>query len=151
VRAWSKDCFDFGIEGDVSGGDAVDGEFFACDLAEMEEAADVVVLVVAGKKAFGFTGIKMKGRERHRTSEFTGKSAIAANQIAQRHHGSSASGFGGHLTPQVGSVQRGGREEKKWRQRARFLARDSFARYWRIVPGRFSPAANYGGRDAKAT
>ena len=44
-----KDGLDFGVEGDVGDALAVDGESHAICFGEMEEAADVVVLVVAGK------------------------------------------------------------------------------------------------------
>src|SRR5882762_8504161 len=105
----------------------------------MEEAADVVVLVVSGDGPFRLDGAELEGCERHGKAELACKGAIAVNQLAQRHHGSLASDFGGHLTLS-GSVQRRGREEKKRRRRARlFLAQGSVARYWRIVPGKAQP------------
>ena len=52
----SEDGFDFGVEGDVGGGEAVDGEAAAVEIREVEEAADVIVLVEAGEEALGFLG-----------------------------------------------------------------------------------------------
>src|SRR6266481_1357832 len=127
-------CPDLRVEGDVRGGDSVDGEFIACGFTEMEEAADVVVLIVAGEKAFGFGEAELKGCERHGTSEFTSESAIAANQIPQRHHGSSASGFRGHISFPDQQVYSGEIEKKR-----------------NGGGGGLRLAARRGGRDAKAT
>lgn len=64
---------DFGIERDVCGGDAIDGKFDAVGFGEMEEAADVVVLVVGRKKAIGFCGREFERRESNGLAEFTGE------------------------------------------------------------------------------
>jgi len=55
-RAESEDGFDFGVEGDMGSREAVDGEAGAVEFGEVEEAADVVVLVEAGEEALGFLG-----------------------------------------------------------------------------------------------
>ena len=56
-----EDGFDFGIDGDVSGGEAVDGVALGGRLfGEMEKAADVVVLVEAGKETLGLCDRKTK-------------------------------------------------------------------------------------------
>src|SRR5438045_3362796 len=54
--AASKDGFNFRVDGNVCGGDAVDRKTCAGVLGEMEETGDVIVLVKAGKQAFGFAG-----------------------------------------------------------------------------------------------
>src|SRR5260370_40243128 len=47
-----KNRFDFGVEGDVRGGNSVDREFLTAGFRELEEPADVIVLVVAGEESF---------------------------------------------------------------------------------------------------
>jgi hypothetical protein len=93
-NAGSKDGFDFGVEGDVGGGEAVDGEFGANGFGEMEEAADVVVLVIAGEEAFGFLEGEAEGGERDGLAEVGGVGAVEADEFAQWHERSAASGFG---------------------------------------------------------
>jgi hypothetical protein len=91
-----KDGFDFGVEGDVGRGDSVDGKFLAGSLGKMEEAADVVILVVAGEEALRFGDGKAKGGQGDGDSEFAGVEAVQADKFAQRHHRSAASGFSAH-------------------------------------------------------
>jgi hypothetical protein len=61
----SENRLDFGVDRDVRGGDAIDGILFASGLGEIEEAADVVVLVVTGEEALGFGGSQREGGERY--------------------------------------------------------------------------------------
>lgn len=53
---------DFGIERDVCGSNAIDREFLALVFGKMKEAADVVILVVGGKKAIRFCGGEFERR-----------------------------------------------------------------------------------------
>jgi hypothetical protein len=91
----------------VGGGDAVDEELFAVEFGEVEEAADVVVLVVAGEEPLGFGGGQREGGERGGLAEFAGQGAVLGDQFLQGHHRSAArfSSHGPSVTP-------GGREEK---------------------------------------
>src|SRR5712691_8908951 len=92
----SKDGLDFGVEGDVCGGDAVDGEFLAGGFGEMEKAADMVVLVVAGEKPFGFRSRELKRGEGDRGAEGSGERAVAADKFAQWHNRCAAGSFTRH-------------------------------------------------------
>ena len=61
LKCTLQDGFDFGVDGDVGGGEAVDGMALGAGLfGEMEETADVVVLVEAGKEAFRLFDRKTK-------------------------------------------------------------------------------------------
>jgi hypothetical protein len=93
-NAGSEDGFDFGIEGDVGGGEAIDGEFGAGGFGEMEEAADVVILVIAGEEAFGFPRSEAEVGERDGLAEVGGVGAVEADEFAQGHERRAASGFG---------------------------------------------------------
>src|SRR2546426_12604261 len=92
----SKDGLDFGVEGDVGGGDSVDREFFAGCFRELEKAADVIVLVVTGEEACRFRLGQTEGGKRHRLSEFAGERTISTDQITQWHDGSAARRLTGH-------------------------------------------------------
>jgi hypothetical protein len=92
----SKDGSDLGIQGDVGGGDTVDGELRAANVGKMEEAADVIVLVVGGEKTLGFGRRKLECGKRDRLTEVIGESTIQVDEFAQRHHRGAASGFGAH-------------------------------------------------------
>ena len=91
---WLEDGFDFCGDGHVRGGETVDGEFLAFGFRELEEATDVVVLVVAGEEAFGFGGRKAEVGECNGFAEGSGVLQVEANEFAQGHEGSAASGFG---------------------------------------------------------
>ena len=78
--------FDFGVQRDVGHGLGVNGEFHAIEIVEMEKAADVVVLVITGKKLLGFGAaaadaapLLEAARKRHLPLTFT---AIAEPHIA---------------------------------------------------------------------
>jgi hypothetical protein len=107
----SEDGFDFGVEGDVGGGEAVDGEFGAGGFGEMEEAADMVVLVIAGEEAFGFLEGEAEGGERDGLAEVGGVGAVEADEFAQGHERSVASGFGAQGILRVKSTA--GRKRKE--------------------------------------
>ena len=80
----------------MGGGDAVDGEFFPRGIREMEKAADVVILVVAGEEAFGLWGCEAKDGESDQFAEITGMGAVQPDEFAQGHERSAARGFGAH-------------------------------------------------------
>src|SRR3954452_8008179 len=90
----------FGIEAYVCRGDAVDGEgVLAACVREMKEAADVVVLIVAGEQGLNFRAGERKSRERCRLAKIRGQAPIFLHEFLQRHHGGTAR-FGGHrVTP----------------------------------------------------
>jgi hypothetical protein len=92
----SEDGFDFGVERDVGGGKAVDRKFGAGGFGEMEEAADVVVLVIAGEEAFGFLKGEAEGGERDGLAKVGGVGAVETDEFAQGHERSAASGFGAY-------------------------------------------------------
>lgn len=107
----SEDGFDFGVEGDVGGGEAVDGEFGADGFGEVEEAADMVVLVIAGEETFGFLEGEAEGGERDGLAEVGGVGAVEADEFAQGHERSAASGFGAQGVLRVKSTA--GRRRKE--------------------------------------
>src|SRR6266566_300184 len=117
-----QDGFDFGVQGDVGGGETVDREFLAAGFGEMKEAADVVVLVVSGEEALGFGRSQAKGGERDRLAKISGVGAVQTDKIAQGHHiiwrprsgrRSAARCFGAHGILLTQSVLRGKREGKR--------------------------------------
>jgi hypothetical protein len=107
--AESEDAFDFGVDRDVGGKEAVDGEFAAGGFREMEEAADVVVLVITGEQAFGFLGGEAKDGQSNWLAEIPGVGAVQPDEFAQGHEGSAARGFGAH----AGLLGKVYRSEKK--------------------------------------
>jgi hypothetical protein len=92
----SKDGLDFSVEGDVRDRLSADGELCAAGIGEMEEAADVIVLVVAGEEALGFSGRELESGESDGLAEFTSERAVAADQFGERHHGCASRSFRGH-------------------------------------------------------
>ena len=80
----------------MGGGDSVDREFLAGGFGEMEEAADVIVLVVTGEEAFGFGGGQLKGGESNGLTKAPGKQAVAIDKLPERHHWWAALGFSRH-------------------------------------------------------
>ena len=83
----------FCIEGDVRGRHAVDREFLAGAFGELKESADVIVLVVTAEQAFRFSLRQTERSEANRLAKFAGLCKVKTDQIAQRHHGSAASGL----------------------------------------------------------
>jgi len=71
-----KNRFDLGIEGDVGGRNSVDGEFLAGGFRELEEAADVIVLVVTGEEAFCFCVRQTEDRKSNRLAKIASVSAV---------------------------------------------------------------------------
>jgi hypothetical protein len=94
--------FDLSVERHVGGGESVDGEFLADGIGEMEEAADVVVLIVAGEEAFRFGLRKAQRGERDGLAKIANARAIEFDKFAERHHWSAASGFSAHGILQSG-------------------------------------------------
>jgi hypothetical protein len=90
-----KDGMNFGIDRDVRGWHAVDREFEAVGFGEMEEAADVVVLVKRRKKTLGFVRRELKRGERDRLAELTGQGEVEVDKLAES-HGDGAARFCAH-------------------------------------------------------
>ena len=74
-------------------GDAVDGEWLAAYIGEFQEAADVVVLVIAGEDSLGFGSRESEGGKSNGLAKFAGVLKVDADEFAQRHERSAASGF----------------------------------------------------------
>lgn len=91
-----EDGLDFAVQGEVGGGDAVDGELRATERGEVKEAADVIVLVKGREEAFGFGSGEREGGERDRLTELPGKRQIALDEFGQRHDGGRTSGLSAH-------------------------------------------------------
>src|SRR6266700_610696 len=117
-----QDGLDFGVQGDVGGGETVDREFLAAGFGKMKEAADVVVLVVSGEETLGFGSSQAKGGERDRLAKISGVGAVQPHEIAQGHHfilrprsgrRSAARCFGAHGILLKQSVLREKREGKR--------------------------------------
>src|SRR5580693_6911239 len=91
-----KNGMDFGIDGDVCSRDAVDREFDAVGFREMEEAADVIILVVGRKKTFRFGRRELERGKRDKLAELPGQGEVQVNKLAKGHGNSAANGFGAH-------------------------------------------------------
>jgi len=63
---------DLGVNCDVRGKDSIDCEFLAVGFGEVEEPADVVILVVAGKEPIGLGRGETEGGESHRLAKING-------------------------------------------------------------------------------
>src|SRR5260370_42266269 len=66
-----KNRFDFGVEGDVRGGNSVDREFLTGGFRELEEAAGVIGLLGNGEEALRFRLPLTEARKRHRLTPIT--------------------------------------------------------------------------------
>jgi hypothetical protein len=80
----------------VRSGDSVDEKFLAGGFGKMEKAADVVILVIAGKETLGFGDCEAKSGEGDGVAEIAGVGAIQTDEFTQGHEGSAASGFSAH-------------------------------------------------------
>ncbi len=80
----------------MSSGEAVDREFLAASFGEVEEAADVVVLIVSGKEELGLGGGEMERRKRDGLAKIASMCTVEANEFAERHDRSAASSFSAH-------------------------------------------------------
>ncbi|HKW61113.1 MAG TPA: hypothetical protein VJN89_01095 [Candidatus Acidoferrum sp.] len=116
----SKDGLDLGIKRNMGRGDSIDEKFPAAGFGKMEEAADVVVLIVGRKKPLDFGVVERERGERDGPAEFTGLGTIVANQFAQRHDGSASRSFSAHeiLLDKLAA----GRPRTKFQQLARIVA-----------------------------
>ena len=72
----SEDGLDFGVDGDVCGRNSINQVFFAGGFRELEEAADVIILVVTGEKALRFCFRQTKSEKRNRLSKTAGLRAV---------------------------------------------------------------------------
>ena len=70
------------VNGNVRRGNSIDREFLTLGFGKVEEAADVVVLIVSGKNALDFSRRKVEVREGHLLAIFTGVAEITANEFA---------------------------------------------------------------------
>src|SRR6201987_515334 len=77
ISDWLQDGLDFGVDGYVGGGKAVDGEWSAGILGEMEEARDVIVLVVSGEEALVFRMAQPQAGKSHGDAKFQRDGEIA--------------------------------------------------------------------------
>ena len=66
----------------MRGGDAIDEKFLAGGVGEVEKTADVVVLIVGGKKAFGFGGRKAERRKSDGLAKGARASLIQSHEFA---------------------------------------------------------------------
>src|SRR5437764_2557259 len=80
-----KNRFDFRIDGNVRGGEAVDREFLAVAFGEVKETADVVILFVSGKKPLRFYERESEGGKRDGPAKIAGAQTVSAHEFAQRH------------------------------------------------------------------
>src|ERR1700680_3703717 len=92
---YSKDGIDFGIDRDVCNGDAIDRKFVAVGFGEVEESADVVVLVVGRKETFRFGSRELERRKRDTLAELAGQGEVQVNKLAKAHENVAAR-FGDH-------------------------------------------------------
>src|SRR6202042_3014146 len=74
-----EDRVDFGVDGDVSGRNGIDVVTGASGFGEVEEAADVVVLVVAGEQALGFGDAEVERREGYGLAKILGQRAVVGD------------------------------------------------------------------------
>jgi len=85
---------DSGIDRDVCGRGAVDQEFGAVGLGEMEKPADVVILIVGRKKTLRFGRRELERGERYTLAELAGQREVQVNKLAKCHGNRAATGFG---------------------------------------------------------
>jgi hypothetical protein len=105
--------------------DAIDGELRAVGFGEVKEAADVVVLVVGGKKKLRFGWRKPERRKSDGLAELTRKREVEVNELSEGHAGGSASGFGAHGWLRW-AVYRREREKKRKRSEEANLKREFY-------------------------
>src|ERR1700722_703596 len=91
-----KDGVDFGIDGEVAGRDAVDREFGAVGFGEMEEPADMVILVVGREKTFSFRRRELERGKSDTLAELAGQGEVQVNKLTKGYGNGAANGFGAH-------------------------------------------------------
>jgi hypothetical protein len=77
-------------------GRAVDGVGRAFGFGKMEEAADVIVLVIAGEDTLEVGGGKAEGGKSDRLAIFTGEGRVTVDEFAKGEHGSASNCLLGH-------------------------------------------------------
>src|SRR4029077_4508265 len=82
---WLEYGLDFGVDGDVGLGEAVNLVAGTRGVAEVEEAADVVVLVEDVEDSFGLLARKAKCGDGNGFAVAAGGGKIFFEEIAQRH------------------------------------------------------------------
>ena len=82
---------DFGVDGEVRRGDAVDVVLLAVSVGEIKIAADVVVLVVVGEELLGLGFAEAEGRQGNGDAKAAGKrfvtrasQALSASMLSRR-------------------------------------------------------------------
>lgn len=83
---------DAGIEGEVGDAGAADDVGLALDVGEMQEAAEVVILVEDVEERLDFRGAELKGGESNGLAELTRDGEVAIHNFAKAQHGRTASG-----------------------------------------------------------
>ena len=78
---------DAGIDGDVRDAGAADDVGLSLDVGEMQEAAEVVILVENVEERLDFRGTELKGGERHGLAELARDGEVAIHNFAKAQHG----------------------------------------------------------------
>jgi len=94
---------------------ATDDVGFALDVGEMQEAAEVVILVENVEKRLDFRGAQLKSGESSGLAELTRDGEVAVHNFAKAQHGRTASGFVNRkiIAPQCSAPSRP-REARVW-------------------------------------
>lgn len=87
---------------------------------EVQEAADVVILIKAGKQVLRFFGEQAERGECHGIAERAGQRGIAFHDVAKRNLGRALRRFGGHNLHAQCNAARPGTEAGIWRAAGRF-------------------------------
>src|SRR6266849_9096707 len=82
-----KNRLDFGVEGDVRVGKAVDVEALPAHIGEVEESADVVVLIENAEDALGLLPAHAKACERRWVAKSACQHQILFDNFAEAHRG----------------------------------------------------------------
>jgi len=107
---------DAGIDGEVRDAGAADDVGLARDVGEMQEAAEVVILVENVEERLDFRGAELKGGESHGLAELAHGGKVAIHNFAKAQHGRTTNGFGTWriIAPQC-SAPCQPREARVWR------------------------------------
>ena len=107
---------DAGIDGEVRDAGAADDVGLARDVGEMQEAAEVVILVENVEERLDFRGAELKGGESHGLAELAHGGKVAIHNFAKAQHGRTTNGFGTWriIAPQCSAPSQP-REARVWR------------------------------------